>query len=367
MSGQLILSNILTKKKKQNYNYNMKTLLVDGDWCLKRHYHAREIFSSKGEHCGGVYGFLENLGMILNKTLPDRVVVVWDGDMSGKLRLEDYPLYKYDHKSWDEDSYMRTVREIDDDSKKKVSISNQKVRLKNIFENLFIRQVEVEYVEGDDLIAQYVLTKDEDETVLIYSRDQDYYQLIDENVFVYRPVDNIVLTPKNFKKLLGYTHKNALLLKCYKGDASDGIPGVPGIALKTLIKYFPQFIDEEYDIERIIDEASSIFFKDKIKSKSKKLQAIIGSRSLANRNRKIMNLKEPYVNQEAINEIELAKYSVLAKENGYVDRSVTDAVKSVMNEGYVKYMFNNDVNLFFTPYYRISNKEKEYTKKILES
>ena len=201
----------------------MRTLIVDGEWNLKRNYNAREIYSSNGEHCSGVFGFLENLGMILNKTLPDRVIVVWDGDMSGKLRHDTYPLYKHDHKSWDEESYVRTEEELDSEVRKKVSIGNQKRKLKNLFENLFIRQVEVEYIEGDDLIAQYVLTREPDEHILIYSRDQDYYQLIDENVSVYRPVDNIILTPKNFRKLLGYTHKNCLLYKCFKGDASDNI------------------------------------------------------------------------------------------------------------------------------------------------
>ena len=325
----------------------MRTLIVDGEWNLKRNYNAREIYSSNGEHCSGVFGFLENLGMILNKTLPDRVIVVWDGDMSGKLRHDTYPLYKHDHKSWDEESYVRTEEELDSEVRKKVSIGNQKRKLKNLFENLFIRQVEVEYIEGDDLIAQYVLTREPDEHILIYSRDQDYYQLIDENVSVYRPVDNIILTPKNFRKLLGYTHKNCLLYKCFKGDASDNIAGVPGVALKTLLKYFPLFADEEYDIERIIDEASTQYIKDTKKSKSKTLQNILGSRHIVNRNKKLMDLKNPFVNQEAVDEIELIRYCVLAKENGFVDRSVNDAVKEFIKEGYGRHVFNNDINLFF--------------------
>ena len=80
-----------------------------------------------------------------------------------------------------------------------------------------------------------------------------------------------------------------------------------------------------------------------------------------------MDLKNPFVNQEAVDEIELIRYCVLAKENGFVDRSVNDAVKEFIKEGYGRHVFNNDINLFFTPYYRISAKEKEYTKKMLES
>lgn len=185
---------------------SFKTLIVDGDWNLKRNYSARDILSINGEHCGGVFGFLENLGMIINKTLPDRVVVVWDGDMSGKLRHDFYPLYKNSHKSWDAETYYKTIQEINDEEKRKISISNQKRKLKNIFENLFIRQVEVEYIEGDDLIAQYVLTKEPKESIIIYSRDQDYYQLIDTDVSVLRPADGILLTEK--KKKQSFLRKN---------------------------------------------------------------------------------------------------------------------------------------------------------------
>jgi len=343
----------------------MRTIIVDGEWNLKRNYSAREIFSKSGEHCGGVFGFLDNLGMIINKIMPDRVIVVWDGDMSGKLRHDIYPLYKHDHKSWEEESYYKTRDQWDKETKRKVSIGNQKIKLKNIFENLFIRQIEVELIEGDDLIAEYVLTREADEDIFIYSRDKDYYQLIDEHVFVLRPSDRIVLTPKNFRKLIGYTEKNSLLLKCFEGDTSDNISGVPGIAFKTLVKYFPKFADEEYSIDRIIDEAISLHTAKKKKSQT--LESIIGSRKVVNRNQKLMNLKEPFINEQVLQEIEILRNGVLAKEDGFVDRSISDAVKEVINEGYVRYMYKNDVELFFAPYYRMSAKEKEYTRKILQS
>jgi DNA polymerase-1 len=344
---------------------SFKTLIVDGDWNLKRNYSARDILSINGEHCGGVFGFLENLGMIINKTLPDRVVVVWDGDMSGKLRHDFYPLYKNSHKSWDEETYYKTIQEINDEEKRKISISNQKRKLKNIFENLFIRQVEVEYIEGDDLIAQYVLTKEPKESIIIYSRDQDYYQLIDTDVSVLRPADGILLTEKNFKKLLGYTHKNCLLLKCFKGDPSDEISGVPGIGIKTLLDYFPLLKEEEYTVDRIISEAVALYNSQKKKHKT--LEPIMGSRSIINRNWKLMDLKNPFLNEGAIKEIELIRFSVLAKEDGFVDRSVHEAAKQMISEGYQKYMYKNSIDNFLSPYYRISAKEKEYTKKMLES
>lgn len=340
-----------------------KVLIVDGEWNLKRNFKKRtDLFSFSGEHCGGVYGFLETLGSTINKVLPDRVIVVWDGEMSGKLRHDIYPLYKADHKDWDPDAYLRTESQLDAEMRSKVSCSNQKRQTKNLIDGLFIRQAEVDLIEGDDLIALYVLSREEDEQIVIFSRDKDYYQLIDENVHVLRPADNIIVTPKNFKGLFGYTHKNSLILKCFEGDASDNVSGIPGVAYKTIIKHFPKFKDEEYTIDRFIDETYELYGKKKLKV----FEAILGARHVYNRNKLIMDLKNPLVNDEAIKEMEIIRECVLAKEGGQFDRSVQDVMKEVIKEGYTRFMFNGDINNFFMPYQRIAAKEKEYTKKILE-
>lgn len=349
-----------------------KTLLVDGEWNIRRSFKKRiELFDESGQHCGGVFGFIETLGYVINKVLPDRVIVMWDGDMSGKLRRELYPLYKEGHKDWEEEAYIRTAEELDSQSRLKISLANQKLQTKNFIDSLFIRQAEVEYIEGDDLIAQYVKTKDDDEQIIIYSRDKDYYQLIDENVYVLRPADSIVLTPKNFKPLFGYTLQNCLTLKCIEGDGGDGVPGISGVGYKTVIKYFPKFSEDEYTIDRIISEAADIYSSSKAKKKPKALESIIGSRRLFERNQKLMDLKNPFVNQEAIDEIEIVKHCVLANENGQFDRSINDVIKEFMSKGYSKFIYKRDlaedINNFFMPYQRISTKEKEYTRKILQS
>lgn len=169
----------------------MRTLIVDGDWNLKRNFMKRETMFAKGEHCGGSFGFLESLRAVINKEMPDRTIVMWDGVMGGKMRYEIYPNYKKDRdKSWDEDSYYLTESEINYESKRKYSRLTQKIKVKNYLEELYIRQVETELVEADDLIAKYILLKEPDEIITIFSSDKDYYQLIEEGVSVLRPSDN---------------------------------------------------------------------------------------------------------------------------------------------------------------------------------
>lgn len=341
----------------------MRTLLVDGEWNLKRNYKKRvDLISNAGEYCGGVYGFLETLGATINRVMPDRVVVVWDGEMSGKLRHDIYPLYKQDHKDWDPDAYLQTKEQLDAEMRSKVSLRNQKRKTKNLIDGLFIRQAEVDLIEGDDLIALYVLNKEPDEDIIIFSRDRDYYQLIDEKVSVLKPTGNIIITPNNFKQLFGFILENALLLKCIEGDESDNVAGIPGVALKTILKYYPKFADEEYTVDRFIHESFEMYSKKKLKT----FESMMGSRKICERNKILMDLKNPMVNEEAINEMDIVKHAVMAKENGQFDRSVSDVMNACIKEGYVRFMQNHDISEFFMPYQRVSIKEKEYAKKILQ-
>ncbi len=106
-----------------------RTLIIDGEWNLKRNFEKRNTMFANGEHCGGSFGFLESLRAIVNKTMPDRVVVVWDGMMSGKLRHDIYPLYKANRdKSFDEDSYRMDDMLIEQEKRRKYSILQQKIK-----------------------------------------------------------------------------------------------------------------------------------------------------------------------------------------------------------------------------------------------
>ena len=340
----------------------MKTLLIDGDWNLKRNFMKRDAMFAKGEHCGGSFGFLDSLRSVINKEMPDRTVVMWDGVMGGKMRYEIYPNYKKDRdKSWDEDSYYLSEHEIDYESKRKYSRLIQKIKVKNYLEELYIRQAEIELVEADDLIAKYILSKDSNESIVIFSSDKDYYQLIKEGVSVLRPSDNVLITVKNFKEIFGYTHENALIMKCFEGDDSDSITGVEGVGEKSILKYFPRFADEPYDIDRFIKEAVEAYQKKQIKFYEK----IIGCRRVIERNQKLMDLNHPFLTEEAIEEIENIRECIIVEDNSFTQRSISNAMKMMIKDGYNKLVWQENMELFFRPFFRLVAKETEYSRKIL--
>lgn len=345
----------------------MKVLILDGNWNLKRNYERHtELVSSRGDACSGSFGFLDSLRSVLNHNLSiDRVCTFWDGLASGVLRYDLYPAYKNNrNKSFEIESYLMTPEQIDDAERKKFSILQQKIKVKNYLEELFIRQLEVDTVEADDLIAQYCLTKQEDEEIIIFSRDKDYLQLVDDKISVLRPSSktgegNELITKANFKSKFGYIIENALTLRCFEGDTSDCIQGIDGVALTTILKYFPRFNDEIYTIDRFIEEAVELYTNSKKKPKA--LEKIIGSRKVFERNYKLMNLKEPFLTEQAIVEIEEIRECVIATP----ERSIYNAQKMLSSDGMISLIWQNNVDLFFRPFYALSVKEKEYAKKML--
>lgn len=340
-----------------------KVLLIDGEWNLKRNFMKRQDLFSKGEHCGGSYGFLDSLRSIVDKTMPDRVVVFWDGIMSGIFRKNIYPLYKGDRdKSWEEESYYFTDEEIDEERQRKYSKLKQKIQVKNYLEELCVRQVEVEYVEADDLLGLYVKNRHKDENVIIYSSDKDFHQLIDENVSVIRPSDGKLINVDNFKEIFGYTHKNALFAKCIEGDTSDSIAGLKGVGMKKMKTYFPRFFEERYTLDELIKEA-----EEKQKEKPLKIyEQIINGRKTIELNRELMNLKKPMVNQKAIDEVSEIIDCIIIMPSVEQDRGINNAMKLMVKDGFNMHIFNNDMSLFFRPFNRLISKEKEYSSKVLE-
>jgi 5'-3' exonuclease len=341
-----------------------RTLIIDGEWNLKRNFEKRNTMFANGEHCGGSFGFLESLRAIVNKTMPDRVVVVWDGMMSGKLRHDIYPLYKANRdKSFDEDSYRMDDMLIEQEKRRKYSILQQKIKVKNYLEELFIRQTEVDLIEGDDLIGYYIKTKPEDEEVIIFSRDNDYLHLINEKVSIVKANDYDIINLENFKTRYGFIKDNCLLLKCFEGDTSDNVQGVDGIAIKTILKYFPKFSEEPYSVDRFIQESIELYKNKKLKV----FEKIIGCRKTIERNKILFNLCEPLVNDQAIEEVKLLHEATLIEDEKFTDRSIYNAMKMMIKDGYKSLVWKENLELFFQPFYLLVTKEKEFAsnKRIL--
>jgi DNA polymerase-1 len=337
----------------------MRVLLVDGQWNLKRNFKKRQdLKTSTGHLCGGSFGFLDSLKSTMNRVLPDRVVVMWDGFHSGKLRYDIYPPYKANrNKDWEKtQKAIATDGLYNPQDLERVEMLKQKIQVQNYLDELYIRQVEVDLIEADDLIAQYILrSESDDEEIIVYSRDKDYLQLISDKVSIMSSDSAFFINKKEYENKYGHSLDNELLFKCFEGDKSDKIEGVRGITRETLIKYFPNIKKEKYLYSRLVEESLEAQKKKKLKIYDK----ILESESILYRNAKLMNLKKPFLNDEAIKKVDAVKHGTLGE-----DRSVEKAVSLFIRDGMISHLQDGNLEDFFSPFYRIMTKEIEYTKEM---
>ena len=120
----------------------IKTLLVDGDNLLKIGVNGVKDYFNKGEHIGGIWHFLNTLRRFIDEYNYNKVIVFWDSKSSSSQRRLIYPKYKLNRKG------------VTDDFKEE-SFNKQKHRVKEYLEEMFVRQVEFENSEEDDLIEYY--------------------------------------------------------------------------------------------------------------------------------------------------------------------------------------------------------------------
>ena len=144
------------------------------------------------------------------------------------------------------------------------------------------------------------------------STDKDFLQLVSPRVSLYSPTKKITYDEELVKKEFGIYPQNMLTCRVIDGDKSDGIPGVRGIGIKTLIKEFPELTqNEKFDIKRLLDSASS--------KTTKPSKLINDNEYIIKRNYLLMQLKDP----------DIANHTKL---------KITDAVNSVTPQ-LIKYKF----------------------------
>jgi 5'-3' exonuclease len=206
------MKQVIKKTIKEAKNINdeplIYTLLVDGNNLMKISSVDKRM-NGKGEEYGIVFQFLWQLHKLLQVKDYNFVYVMLDGEKSGQLRYNFYQDYKANRdknyelsgskSEYDKqiDAYVKKVLDYSRNKKKEQeptkgeteeeSFERQKLILKQILEELFVRVCEYDEVEGDDLIAHYVKNKKSNERVVIVSGDRDLTQLINDEVCVYIP------------------------------------------------------------------------------------------------------------------------------------------------------------------------------------
>ncbi|GGF92162.1 DNA polymerase I [Paenibacillus aceti] len=205
-----------------------KLILIDGNSIIYRAFFAMPpLTSSSGVHTNAVYGFTNMLLRLLQEEQPSHILVAFD---AGKetFRHEGYQDYKGGRE--------KTPPEL----------SEQFPLMRELLESFGIAWFELPGFEADDIIG--TISKQGEEAgvdVLVVTGDKDMLQLVSDRVKVALTRKGISeVEPYGIKEIedkYGLRPEQIIDLKGLMGDASDNIPGVPGIGEKTALKLLHQF------------------------------------------------------------------------------------------------------------------------------
>ena len=339
----------------------IRTLLVDGSYLLERSFHgAKDVYNSKGMHLGGLYGFMIMVRKLIKKHMINKAIIFFDGQNSGIARHQMDSEYKSNRKS---KSWYNKIElseaEIKREEEKKKSILSQKCRISEYCEELFLRQLEIDTIESDDLISAYCMQYENKEELYLFTNDRDFAQLLDLNITILFANIELPINKTNYFFKFGYHYTNALIMKVISGDVSDNIKGIKGIKENILIKYFPDIKYKRITVKEICRRADEIN-KERLANKQKPLKIfenLLGNIDRLILNYKLINLREPFLNKEAKD----ALYELEAPLDPK-DRGVNNLYKMMIEDEFLtiyKGTFPNYIEPFYTV---ITNEQKLFNE-----
>ena len=263
---------------------NDHILLIDGLNTFIRAFSVNPSLNEDGSHVGGLVGFLKSVRFAINKFKPTRCIIVFDGKGGSKPRQKIYSQYKAGRKV-----RSRLNRNVDwaiNPQDEQDSMRLQIGRLIEYLEHLPLTLLALDKLEADDIISYVTNVTLKESKTTIMSTDKDFLQLVSPRVKLYSPTKKITYNEELVKKEFGIYPQNMLTCRVIDGDKSDGIPGVRGIGIKTLIKEFPELTEnEKFDIKRLLDSA--------ISKTTKASKLISDNEYIVKRNYLLMQLKDP--------------------------------------------------------------------------
>ena len=201
-----------------------RVLLIDGMYLVFSSFYSHQAMRTlANEPTGAVFGFISRVEALIRELRPDRLAVAFDSKETN-FRREIYPEYK-------------AKRQQPPDE-----LVQQLPAVREYLAGRGIHALEKPGLEGDDIIAllarRHAAAGSE---VLIFSADKDLFQLVGERIFVYHPKLKKKLGRDGVKEVFGVYPEQIVDYLALAGDASDNIPGVPGIGDKTATRLLERF------------------------------------------------------------------------------------------------------------------------------
>lgn len=290
----------LVQRKKK-----IKTwLLLDGNYLCHRAWHAHGDLHFQDVRTGVIFGFFRDIIYLQDKYPNAQFAFCFD--RKPLWRAGDYPGYK---KKRIKDKYTEEEIESKKFFDRQVKLLREEYLTQLGYRNVFYQRG----YEADDVIAS-IVNDNSQQLFIIVSADQDLFQLLSPRVTIWNPKTKVLTTEASFSKEFGVTPTQWVDVKAIAGCKTDSIDGVQkGIGPKTAAK----------------------FLNGKIVSGSEPFQAIVKGDKIWKRNRYLVRLPYPGVNQFKLikSHVQAGSWKELARKLGMT--SIKDKVpRSKKPEGF---------------------------------
>lgn len=220
-----------------------KLFLLDAFALIYRSYFAfikNPRINSQGQNTSAIFGFVNTLLDVINKHKPTHLAVAFDM-REPTLRHIEFPEYKANRDAMPED------------------IQSSIPYIQDLLRAFNIEQLGVGGYEADDVIGTLAKrAKKEGFETYMMTPDKDYAQLVEEGIYMYRPgrfgnpAETLGVEEVKQKFDIEYPLQVIDLLGMM-GDASDNIPGIPGVGEKTAVKFLKKYGSMEGLYENLDD------------------------------------------------------------------------------------------------------------------
>lgn len=317
----------------------MRTLLIDANNIFICCYSVNSTCDNNGNPTGGIVGSLKYIENIVRIIKPQRVICVFDGEGGSQRRRNILKEYKEGRKPIIGRKYS-----FGNESDAKRNLSWQIKTFQDLLSYLPFCQIQISKCEADDIISYLVKYAEYfgHTSSIIVSTDKDYYQLLENKVAIYNPIQKKLITQASLVKETSIHPENWLLYKCFMGDKSDNIKGVLGVGEVYFKKLFPNCHEplslEPKDIKSVVEQ-----YKIKTGKVDKTADKVYNSIPLLEENWKLMDLKNPMMSSQAkdqvtykikefkpaLNTKEL--YSMLFDGRAYLSNSMINSMSYLSN------------------------------------
>lgn len=244
-------------------------LLLDGTALAYRSYFAfinSNLRNADGLPTGAIYGFANALVKLIESHKPTHVAVAWDTH-APTFRHEMDVEYKA-HRPPQPEELREAIPYI-----------------KQMLGHFNIQSLERDGIEADDIVGSLAESaRGKDVQVYMVTPDKDYMQLVHDNIFMMKPLNNgdgfEIIDRAGVESFFGVPPEQVIDVLTIIGDSSDNIPGIMGVGKKTA----PELIKEYGSIENLIAAAPNV--------KSKRVRGgIVGNEDRIRLSRELVVIK----------------------------------------------------------------------------